>query len=728
MNGRLIRHPHAERGAETLYYFEKTVRLSHPGEARVRLMADARYQMRVNGTLIACGPCKGTRHLRYYDEVDLTPYLAAGENTFSVTLLALTSSRAMEVGHMQLLSVFRDDDAYFWMDGSVCDGEGTMPLVTDATWRAAHEPHDFFTPQFFVGMNEHITPGYGQDLEWYPAEEVPLGGVLTVGDDVPFGEILASYAAPRPIPMMYFRPRTLAVHDGYYDAGELTTGYIRLSAKGKGKITLRYGECFVRGDDTHYEKGDRADCTGHLLGHDDTFEVDGTLSFCSFWFRTLRYIRATCEGDVTITELSYVETGYPLETEDGYDFGEERRNALWEISLRTLRRCMQETYVDCPYYEQLQYCMDTYAQIQFTYMISPDTRLAKRALEDFGSTWHPGYLTEARAPSSKRQYIPGFSLFYIYMVNMYEARTEDDETVRNYLPVVDGILDYFDRHRNAAGLVAASDMWDFVDWTDDWRKNEGAPIATRGEGITVYSLMYAYALQKAARLARLFGRGALAEEYLTRAEEMLLRVKRACLDKETGLLFDSERRAQTSQHSQIWAVLSGLFTGEEARRALRDSRALSARGGYAYAYLWFRALEKADCYELASDTMQDYWGLLEKHCSTIPETPYPDSRSECHAWGAVALYEYTTMTLGVKLRDDSPRNLRVEPRYEGQPRVCGAVYTKWGRVYVEWEAEEDAFHLRVEAPLEAAPVIAVPPGFSRYSVTLNGREIPVVKQ
>ena len=165
-------------------------------------------------------------------------------------------------------------------------------------------------------------------------------------------------------------------------------------------------------------------------------------------------------------------------------------------------------------------------------------------------------------------------------------------------------------------------------------------------------------------------------------------VRNACYDKKTGLLFDSEERRQYSQHSQIWAVLSGVFTGEEAKGALRSSCDLSARGGYAYSYLWFRALEKAGCYELGEGMMEDYYGLLDKHCSTIPEMPYAYSRSECHAWGAVALYEFTTM------------------------------------VHVAWAVADGVFTLSLTVPDTVAPEVTVPAGYAAYRVTLNGKEIP----
>ncbi len=724
MAAQFIRHPGTPVGQEGLYRFRKSYHLEAPKTGKIRIMAEARYKLWINDCFVACGPCKGSRHRRYYDEVEIGPFLKTGENHLRVELLTLTTQDNMEGHRGNLCSVLRSGEVYLYIDG-VADDNGTpVAIGTDGTWESAEETHVSFTEQFFVGMNEHITPGFGEDLAWGPCQVLDATARVE-GDTIPWGEILSTMAKPRPIPMMNYIPHKFKENNGYLDAGRVMTGYIRMHAKGKGKITLTYGECFVTGDNEIYEKGDRADTTQTLFGHNDTFLVDGELQFESFWFRTFRFVKVACEGAVEVTHLSYAETGYPLHVSDNYDFGNAQDNALWDISLCTLRRCMQETYVDCPYYEQLQYCMDTYSETLYTYMISNDLRLAKRAIDDFAMTWYPGGLTEARAPSCKRQYIPGFSLFFILMVNMYEARSGNTQDIKPYMPVVDGILNWFDTHRNEFGLVKVSGLWDFVDWSAPWKQDEGAPITSKGEGISVYSLMYAYALQKAARLAQVLGRSGVAGEYLDRREEILQCVKIHCHDKESGLYWDSEKQTQYSQHTQIWAVLSGLVTDEAARSLLAKSTTLEAQGGYAYAYLWFRALEKAGCYALSEERMNELRSLLDMHCTTIPETPYRDSRSECHAWGAVALYEFTTMVLGVKLKDDHTNGICIAPYVKDRDHATGNVYTRFGMVNVAWRTWEGCFSMEVVAP-DGVPVdIYVPDGFHTYDVSLNGKPMPV---
>lgn len=61
----------------------------------------------------------------------------------------------------------------------------------------------------------------------------------------------------------------------------------------------------------------------------------------------------------------------------------------------------------------MQYELDTRLQALFTYSISADDRLARKALYDFHSSLMPTGILQSRCPSVGRQVIPGFALYWI---------------------------------------------------------------------------------------------------------------------------------------------------------------------------------------------------------------------------------------------------------------------------------------------------------------------------
>jgi len=505
------------------------------------------------------------------------------------------------------------------------------------------------------------------------------------------------------------------------DAGELTTAFLSLPlAGGKGsRIVLTYAESYsveAIGSGTRLVKARRDDAVnGRIAGNRDEVIASGRDQvYEPFLFRTFRFLRMEVqvgEEPLTLSLPTLRETGYPLEVKSSISASADWMAPIWDMSVRTLRRCMHETYMDCPYYEQLQYTMDTRLQMLYTYAVSGDDRLARKAIYDFHASLLPEGILQSRYPSDLPQVIPGFALYWVFMLEEHWWETGSVSEFRRYRPTVDAVLDWFDRKIGPEGLIVDVGHWDFADWVPEWDKRAGVPFAVDQGPSTIHNLVYAAALRSAACMMRESGRDGVAMEYGERADRILEAIDRLCWCEEESLFGEGPGLRDFSQHAQVWAVLSGLADGERAKRVMRE--ALHRPGLYQCTFPWmftlFRALEKADLYE-ETDVLWDMWrGLPAMALTTIPEIPV-NTRSDCHAWGALPLWEFPRKVLGVQPAVPGWRTILIEPKALFLPDASGEAITPHGPVFVSWKLSDEKFTLECRLPEGIPADIRLPDG------------------
>ncbi len=604
--------------------------------------------------------------------------------------------------------------------------------------------------------------GEGHDLPWLEAEK--RWAVEPKG----FGEIFPFPLSERPIPLPYELPKSfirempireegitpfsfglptgsgrsepLAAPDGSpnsrnrpvvipagthavveLDAGELTTAFLSLAlAGGKGsRIVLTYAESYsveAIGSGTRLVKTMRDDAVnGRIVGNRDEVIASGRKqTYEPFLFRTFRFMRLEVQTGVEPLTLSLPvlrETGYPLEVKSVISASAEWMGPVWDMSVRTLRRCMHETYMDCPYYEQLQYTMDTRLQMLYTYAVSGDDRLARKAIADFHASLLPEGILQSRYPSDLPQVIPGFALYWVFMLEEHWWETGTVSEFRRYRPTVDAVLDWFDRKIGPEGLIVDVGHWDFADWVPEWDQRAGVPFAVDQGPSTLHNLVYAAGLRSAACMMRESGRDGVAAEYLERADRILEAVDRLCWCEEEGLFEEGPGIRDFSQHTQVWAVLSGLAEGIRARRVMEGT--LRRPGLYKCTFPWmytmFRALEKADMYQ-ETDALWDMWrGLPAMSLTTIPEMPV-NTRSDCHAWGALPLWEFPRKVLGVQPAVPGWAIVLIEPKALFLQDASGEAITPHGPVFVSWKRSETTFSLECRLPEGVSAEVRLPDG------------------
>ena len=122
-----------------------------------------------------------------------------------------------------------------------------------------------------------------------------------------------------------------------------------------------------------------------------------------------------------------------------------------------------------------------------------------------------------------------------------------------------------------------------------------------------------------------------------------------------------------------------------------------------------RAYEKTGLY----DQTAEVWGALKQqldlHLTTLPETP-ADSRSDCHAWSALLLYEFPRKMLGVSAMSPGYQSILVEPKAWYLQEASGIVHTPKGEISISWRLEEGKAVLQLEHRCNVPVEVRLPDG------------------
>ncbi len=509
-----------------------------------------------------------------------------------------------------------------------------------------------------------------------------------------------------------------------FDRAELTTAYPELEVSGGRGATMsvRYAEALFVGPKGN-DKGHRDEIDGKTFaGYGDQFLPDGGARrvFRPLWWRTFRYIELTIEtaaDPLVLHDIRSVYTGYPFEPTARFTAGRADLEKMMEVGWRTARLCAHETYMDCPYYEQLQYAGDTRIQALVSYYMSGDGRLAKQAIRALDLSRTPEGLTFSRAPSRLPQYIPPFSLWWIAMVHDFWRYQDDEAFVKAQLPGVRAVLTYFAGRQQPDALLANVGWWNFVDWADAW-PNGVPPLGARGESASL-DLQLLLAYQAAADLEGTLGTRAQADAYRDAASRLRAAIRRTYWQPDrpagtrprsasasqvtgpavTGVFADVADGSKLSQHAQALAILAGVADPAEmaslAERMLGDADLVPA--SIYFKYYVHQAVIRAglgDCY---LDLLGEWRRMLDLGLTTWAEKAEP-TRSDAHAWGASPNVEFLRTILGVDSTAPGFGRVGITPHLGTLTKVSGRVPHPKGFVDVTLTRTGDALDARVTLP------------------------------
>ncbi|MDX2154503.1 MAG: alpha-L-rhamnosidase C-terminal domain-containing protein [Bryobacteraceae bacterium] len=710
-----------------VYHFRRSFDLERkPERFLVHLTADQRYQLFVNGRRVVSGPARGDLFHWRYESVDLAPYLTSGRNVLAAVVWHFGE-------HTPIAQIS-------YRVGFLLQGDGALEKVanTGPDWRTlrneAYSPvvvtHAELRGYYVAGPAERFDAArypWGWEQPAFDDSSWPKSVPLDTGAPRPARDAHSRHMlVPRPIPLMEERPveaprlrRAEGIHAAalpvtvppntkatfLLDQSVNTAGYPELTLSGGAGATLRLGYAEALFDPKTRAKGNRDEIEGKIfVGAKDTILPDGAPRrvYRPLWWRTWRYLQLSVEtaaAPVTVDSLAAAATGYPWVRKASFDAAPEELRRMLDVGWRTLRLCTHETYMDTPYYEQLQYVGDTRIQALATFFETADGRLARNAIEQVNSSRTPEGATYSRAPSALQQYIPGFSLWWIGMLHDYWMYQPDEAFVKEMLPGARAVLTFFGSLQKPNGSLGPLPWWPYVDWVNQWPN--GMPPAEQDGSSAPHDLQLLLAYQWAARMEAALGSKAHAAEYAARAERLTALIPKLYWDETRKLYADTPAKQKFSQHANALAVLAGLTKGEAARALMERTVADTtlAPASIYFRYYLNRAAIEAGLGDQYLDLLDEWRTMLSRGLTTWAEKADP-TRSDCHAWGASPNIELYRTILGVDSAAPGFKRVTVTPHLGKLDHASGSVPHPAGEIRVALKRTGPA-HLEAEIHLPA---------------------------
>jgi len=701
----------------SIYHFRKSFKLNAiPSSFPIHISGDNRYRFFVNGVPICSGPARGDLFNWFFETVDIAPFLMEGNNTVAAIV--------WNMGQLAPVAQVSNQTALL-VEG---DTEAEKIVNSDSTWKViksnAYSPTSLDNQErlkayMVVGPGDRLDAStYDWNWEqtnyndgtWRQAEQIAHAEPVGHGTDNRWT------LAPRSIPLMEERAErfqkvrratVIKVNEGFIKGNKTVTipanqtvsilldltvntaAYPELTvSEGKGStVKMTYAESLF---DAQGNKGNRDEIDNkEIKGNYDIFLPDGgkNRKFRPLWFRAYRYLQldiTTKDEPLILNDILSMKTGYPLELNASFSSNDPSLSDIWNVGWRTARLCAGELYYDTPYYEQLQYTGDSRIQSLISLYNSGDDRLMRKSILDFYHSRTPEGLTQGRYPSNRLQIIPTFSLFWVSMVHDYWMNRKDDAFVKQFLPAINEIMEWYKVRTDASKkMLGPLTWWNFVDWDnfDSW----GVPPGADSGNSSIITLQYAYTLNQAADLFRAFDHVGQADEYSALSGQINKSTFAACYNQTKGLLADTPEQKTYSQHAGIWAVLSGAMPQDQLQPMV--SRLLNDKSigqvTFFYRFYLIQALKKADMADLYYSELKPWREMLKLGLTTFAEKPEP-TRSDCHAWSASPNYDFLATICGIMPAAPGFSKVLVKPALGELMDVSAAMPHPYGNISVHY--------------------------------------------
>lgn len=444
-------------------------------------------------------------------------------------------------------------------------------------------------------------------------------------------------------------------------------------------------------------------------GMNNTFRYtcrEGWQAFESIVRRGFQYTWITARNlrrPLRIRKVAVIFSTYPQQNRGSFACNDQMLNRIWQVGAHTLRCCAEDTYTDCPSYEQTHWVGDARNEALVDWVINGDPRLWFRCLEQTGQSLERYPITGSELPSAWENILPAWSFLWMRSCREYLLWTGDFEGARRLFPWVERNVAGIRQHLNSEGLFEMQ-AWNLFDW---------AAMDTPTQGVVTHNNCFiVLALRECAELAGWLKKERVAAEFLALANDLAKAINRRLWDRKASAYIDcihaDGRRSDVfSQQTQTVALSSGVAKGAQARRCRQivhtPPEGFVKAGSPFFEFFLLEALAEEGKEREFLDVIRRDWGfMVEQGATTFWEmwslTQGRLTRSHCHGWSAAPTFFLSTTVLGIEPLAPGCREIRFDPRLGDLEFVRGEVPTPHGVIRVSCKRTGNRVDAEIDLP------------------------------
>ena len=652
-----------------------------PSSIRLRLSADTRYTLFLNGRRIFVGPPQSTPWFYYYDEfepVAIKPHLREGINVIAVTVyhigrwqehrgglllelytgkknLVLTNQDwkciinpawEPDTRHfpMQIMNPYqevydaRQDPGLLnglpWQQAGFDDSRwpfaealGKPPYA--APWGTLHRnPLPFLEKaQRFPIAVVHTEEARAQDYRMKPLDLTP--GISAPGRSKRFTtcEYVDTLTRDETPPALmqcaeipFDSPRGGGIYDPSVtlDFGDIVTAYLDIDFEGPAGAVIDIGFSERLTD-------------GRFLNSVENYfavrfvHAGGRVSYRTSHWHCYRFIKLRlrdCYETGKIHNLRAITIRYPFQTIGKFACQDDQLNAIWDISRTTLQLCCVDAIYDTPWRESGQWLGDVSAvTLGGIYACFGDTLITEKFFRQSSSNQRPNGLfsnISNAPPGDVLRDIPDYSLWWVRAVYRHFLYSGNILLFQRLYPAVCKAMQFFVDHMDRDGLLTDVPGWVFIDWADLPKKGKLAHL----------NAIFRATLDDWEIMAAVMG-DTFSEELAADAGERLhIGFNSTFFHKPSGCFFDAvedDRQVlHFSEHTNLMAIQAGLANEERTTsiiEAIYDKKTKTVRRAEPF-FTWqiLKGLESAGRFDLALALLKERWGwMVARGAKTVSE-------------------------------------------------------------------------------------------------------------